>query len=77
MYIRINGEKQIYLPADASQTGDETVTVSDFLYKYLQGKDTKGIAFARNGTIVPRSQWGLTLVEENDEIEIVHAVQGG
>lgn len=36
-----------------------------------------GIAVARNADIVPRSQWVSTVVEANDNIEIVTAVQGG
>ena len=68
MKIKINGEEQVL---------EETLNVSDFLTGYLNGKDSKGIAVARNGTIVPRSQWRFTMIEENDEIEIVHAVQGG
>lgn len=36
-----------------------------------------GVAVARNAEIVPRSQWTLTLIQENDDVEIVTAVQGG
>ncbi|ALE92789.1 thiamine biosynthesis protein ThiS [Arthrobacter alpinus] len=36
-----------------------------------------GVAVARNAGIVPRSQWAHNRVEENDDIEIVTAVQGG
>ncbi|MGA7206175.1 MAG: sulfur carrier protein ThiS [Specibacter sp.] len=36
-----------------------------------------GVAVARNADIVPRSQWSLTLVAHDDDVEIVTAVQGG
>ncbi|WP_113718823.1 sulfur carrier protein ThiS [Arthrobacter dokdonensis] len=36
-----------------------------------------GVAVARNADIVPRSQWSLTPVESDDDVEIVTAVQGG
>ena len=36
-----------------------------------------GVAVARNADIVPRSQWSLTHVESDDDVEIVTAVQGG
>ena len=36
-----------------------------------------GVAVARNAYIVPRSQWSVTALEHNDDLEIVTAVQGG
>lgn len=36
-----------------------------------------GVAVARNADLVPRSQWALTHLEMNDDVEIVTAVQGG
>ncbi|WP_104089819.1 sulfur carrier protein ThiS [Arthrobacter sp. GMC3] len=36
-----------------------------------------GVAVARNADIVPRSQWAHSRIEENDDVEIVTAVQGG
>lgn len=35
------------------------------------------IAVERNLAIVPRSQYAATMLEENDRVEIVHAVGGG
>jgi sulfur carrier protein len=35
------------------------------------------VAIALNDTIVPRAQWGHTLVSEGDRLEIVHFVGGG
>ena len=36
-----------------------------------------GLAVARNGAVVPRSQWSKTALEPGDEVEILSAVQGG
>ena len=36
-----------------------------------------GLAVARNGAVVPRSQWSQTTLEPGDVVEIVSAVQGG
>ena len=39
--------------------------------------ETKGVAVALNGEVVPRSAWASARVQENDSVEIVYAVQGG
>lgn len=67
MNLTLNGEKYVT---------EKAVSVAELLKTYMQ-KEPNGIAIARNGVIVPRSKWELTHIEENDEIEIVHAVQGG
>lgn len=35
------------------------------------------IAVELNGLVVPRSEWGATILKENDLVEIVHFVGGG
>jgi sulfur carrier protein len=37
----------------------------------------RGVAVARNGEMVHRSDWTTTRVEPDDEIEIVRPIQGG
>jgi len=37
----------------------------------------RGVAVALNGTIVPRSEWDRTFVDENDMVEVVTAAAGG
>ena len=65
--IRINGQ-------------DEALSVST-LAALLEEKaiDTaqRGIAVALNGSVVARSEWGLTILKPGDAIEIVRARQGG
>lgn len=39
--------------------------------------DTKGIAVAINGSVIPRSTWAETSLADEDEIEIVKIMQGG
>ncbi|HRI62709.1 MAG TPA: sulfur carrier protein ThiS [Polyangium sp.] len=39
--------------------------------------ETKGIAVAINGTVVPRSTWAETRLADGDEIELVKIMQGG
>ena len=40
-------------------------------------KETRGIAVAINGTVVPRSMWAETRLSDGDDIEIVKIMQGG
>jgi sulfur carrier protein len=37
----------------------------------------KGVAIARNGQVVRRSEAAKTALLENDDIELIRAVQGG
>ncbi len=39
--------------------------------------ETRGIAVAINGTVVPRSMWSETRLSDGDDIEIVKIMQGG
>lgn len=50
-------------------------TVSD-LVQDLPGSG-RGTAVARNGEVVPRSQWPTTLLSDGDRVEILGAAQGG
>ena len=39
--------------------------------------DSKGIAVAVNNIVIPKSNWEITLLKENDSILIINASQGG
>jgi len=41
------------------------------------GLDTRKVAVERNLAIVPRSQYGSTLLTAGDALEIVHFIGGG
>lgn len=43
----------------------------------LVGSERRGIAVARNGEVVPRSEWERTHVVDGDRIEILEAAPGG
>lgn len=44
----------------------------------VRGDDSmRGIAVAVNGTVVPRSSWGETRLDDADRVEILTAVAGG
>jgi sulfur carrier protein len=65
--IWVNGQD---LPLGAS-------TVADFLAQQAVEIGQRGIAIALNGSVVPRSAWGVTALKAGDNIEIVRAMQGG
>ena len=68
MLVKVNGEIEHI---------DKTTNIAMFLSNHLNGKISNGIAIAKNGVIILRSKWEETQIMENDELEIVHAVQGG
>jgi sulfur carrier protein len=68
MDFKLNGE---------NRTMKSKINVIELLENELKKTEFGGIAVAMNGTIVPRSKWESTEINDNDDIEIVHAVQGG
>ena len=43
----------------------------------LGADSTRGVAVAVDGEVVPRSAWEATTLEEGQQVEVLHAVQGG
>jgi sulfur carrier protein len=39
--------------------------------------ESRGVAVALDGEVVPRQDWGTTELREGQSVEIVRAVQGG
>ena len=37
----------------------------------------RGVAVAVDAEVVPRGQWGRTVLHDGAKVEVVHAVQGG
>ncbi|TVQ91667.1 MAG: sulfur carrier protein ThiS [Deltaproteobacteria bacterium] len=68
MEIRINGE-----PVQV----DGPCTVAAIVEQRTGQRAPMGIAVARNGAVVPRSQWFDVQVQEDDELELVGVMQGG
>ena len=56
---------------------DTGTTVSQLLQALGIEPDARGIAVARNGDVVVRSQWDSTPLADADSLEVLHAVQGG
>ena len=51
--------------------------LTDALCEAGYDPDQQGIAVAINMSVVPRSEWGQTIVADGDRIDIVGAKQGG
>lgn len=68
MNIKLNGE---------NITTEANVNLLSFVVAELNSKEPRGVAVALNGKVIPKQKWDSVTVNENDEIEIVHAVQGG
>jgi sulfur carrier protein len=64
--ISLNGEKVILL---------EPLTIIDLLAE--KEYQNEKVALAINGSFVPRSQYGETIVNDNDEVDVIQAVGGG
>ena len=54
---------------------DDDLSIADFLK--MQGYGDKKIAVANNGDFVPRSEYQNTLLSDQDQLDILSAVQGG
>lgn len=64
MQLTLNGER----------TTTEATTVEELVAEV--GAPEAGTAVAVDGEVVPRSQWGRTLIDDA-EVDILTAVQGG
>jgi sulfur carrier protein len=65
--IRVNGEDE---PLTAG-------TIAALLATKDISPQLKGVAVARNGSVVPRAEWSTAPIAAGDIIEIVLARQGG
>ena len=63
--VKINGEKLNI----AGKTVAEYLAVTNY--------DPKRIAVERNGEIVPKAQYGETVLRDGDSVEVVSFVGGG
>jgi sulfur carrier protein len=43
----------------------------------IGASDGRGVAVALDGEVVPRGEWALTEVRDGQQVEVLHAVQGG
>jgi thiazole synthase len=68
MRIELNGEA---LELDEGATLDLAVRESGV------GGETRGVAVAVDGEVVPRAEWGSTALVEGQRVEVLAAIQGG
>jgi len=40
-------------------------------------REGRGVAVAVDGEVVPRGRWSQTALREGQQVEVLHAVQGG
>jgi sulfur carrier protein len=66
--VLVNGEARDL--ADGASVADAVTAAG--------AQDTeRGVAVAVEGEVVPRGEWASRVLTEGEEIEVVHAVQGG
>ncbi len=65
--VRVNGTSE---PLAAT-------TISALLGEKEISVDSRGVAVAVNGSVVPRARWSYTALNPGDRIEIVRVLQGG
>ena len=68
MRVELNGEP---LELDDGATLDLAVRESGI------GGETRGVAVALDGEVVPRAEWGSTALAEGQRVEVLAAIQGG
>lgn len=66
MIIRLNGK---------NYDVEDGIRLSAFIE--MQGLKPEGLAVAIDYNVVPKSQWRETILQENQELMLVHAVSGG
>jgi len=66
--VLLNGEPR-ELPLDA--------TVETAVREAGVEREGRGVAVAVDGEVVPRGEWSGTALREGQQVEVLHAVQGG
>ena len=66
MYIKVNNENQEISENTSIEQLVEQLKIS-----------TNGIAIAINNTVVKKSEWNSTIINNNDDILIIKSTQGG
>ena len=66
--VLLNGERR-ELPGGA--------TVETAVLEAGVEREGRGVAVAVDGEVVPRGEWSETALQEGQQVEVLHAVQGG
>ena len=67
MRIELNGE-----PVELDEDASVAAAVDA-----LRAGSARGVAVAVDGEVVPRSAWDATALRDGQQVEVLHAVQGG
>ena len=65
--ITLNGERRELGEAATIETA----------VRAIGAPDGRGVAVALDGEVIPRGEWATTEVSDGQQVEILHAVQGG
>jgi len=65
--VTLNGERREL---------DERATVETAV-RLAGAVDGRGVAVALDGEVVPRGEWSTTEIRDGQQVEVLHAVQGG
>jgi sulfur carrier protein len=68
MELRVNG--------NTTRVGDG-MSLAELLAHVHIDTDATGVAVAVNDSVVPRRDWDSTSLRDGDDVEVIHAVQGG
>ncbi len=68
MQLIVNGHRQ---------SVDDASTLLDLLVAMNFAPQQKGIAVAVNAEVIARTMWANTRLCPGDQVDIIHAVQGG
>jgi sulfur carrier protein len=68
MHILFNGQRILI---------QQPQPLTKILKSHSIESQTPGIAVAVNAQIIPRDKWDSQMIVEDDEVDVVHAVQGG
>jgi len=66
----------VLLNGDPRELPDRA-TVADVVAAASASPEGRGVAVAIDGEVVPRGEWPATTVREDQQIEVLQAVQGG
>ena len=68
MTVLVNGQQMVMAAGS---------TVSDVVRQLGHDPSRPGVAAAVDGVVVPRSRWALTELTDDQQVEVLTAVQGG
>jgi sulfur carrier protein len=71
MEITVNNQIKIF-------DNSSSISIKQLLDMEIPGEQKqKGIAVAINNTVIPRSEWGNSMIFHKNEVLIIKATQGG